>query len=65
MQDVYINDIGIFLPNSPVTNDEIEPLLGMVGQRPSKARKIVLRNNGIQKRYYAINPQTGKMSHTN
>ncbi|MDX8378037.1 MAG: beta-ketoacyl-ACP synthase III [Mariprofundales bacterium] len=65
MQDVYINDVGIYLPNKPVHNDDIESILGMVGNRPSKARKIVLRNNGIKKRYYAIDPVSGKPTHTN
>lgn len=65
MQDVYINDIGIFLPNNPVQNEDIEPLLGIVGNRPSKARKIVLRNNGIKTRYYAVNAQNGTPTHSN
>lgn len=65
MQDAYINDMGTFLPNNPVHNDDIESLLGMVGQRPSKARKIVLRSNGIKTRYYAIDPNTGESTHSN
>lgn len=65
MQDVYINDIGTFLPNNPVQNDDIESLLGMIDNRPSKARKIVLRNNGIKTRYYAISPATGAITHSN
>lgn len=65
MQDVYINDIGTFLPNKPVQNNDIESLLGMVGSRPSKARKVVLRNNGIKTRYYAVCPKTGEATHSN
>lgn len=65
MQDVYINDIGTFLPNKPVQNNDIESLLDMVGSRPSKARKIVLRNNGIKTRYYAVCPETGEATHSN
>jgi len=65
MCDVYINDLGRFLPNAPVSNDEMEKILGMVGTRPSKARKIVLRNNGIKSRYYAIDPENGEISHSN
>jgi len=65
IQDVYINDIGTYLPNKTVQNDDIESLLGMVGDRPSKARKIVLRNNGIKTRYYAVCPETGKTTHSN
>jgi len=61
----YITDLASFLPNDPVSNDRIEAVLGMVAGRPSRSRKIVLRNNGIQTRYYAINPLTGKHTHTN
>jgi 3-oxoacyl-[acyl-carrier-protein] synthase-3 len=61
----YITDIAGFLPNAPVDNDHIEDVLGMVGGRPSRSRKIVLRNNGIQTRHYAIDPATGRHTHTN
>ena len=53
---VYITRSSAFLPNAPVDNDNIENVLGMVGGRPSRARRIVLRNNGIRERYYAIDP---------
>jgi len=41
----------------------MEKVLGMVGGKPSKARAIVLRNNGIKTRYYAL--KDGKKTHTN
>jgi 3-oxoacyl-[acyl-carrier-protein] synthase-3 len=41
----------------------MESVLGMVNQKPSKARAIVLRNNGIKTRYYAF--RNGKSTHTN
>jgi 3-oxoacyl-[acyl-carrier-protein] synthase III len=62
---VYITDIASFLPNAPVGNDEIENVLGRVNGRPSRSRKIVLRNNGILTRHYAIDPVTGRHTHTN
>ncbi|UCV10210.1 beta-ketoacyl-ACP synthase III [Dechloromonas denitrificans] len=62
---VYITGSSTFLPNAPVGNDEIENILGMVGGKPSRARRIVLRNNGIRQRYYAIDPATGQATHTN
>jgi len=65
MKTAYINDIAIFLPNEPVDNSEIEEVLGMVGGRPSRSRNIVLRNNGIKTRYYAIDRRTGKYTHNN
>jgi 3-oxoacyl-[acyl-carrier-protein] synthase-3 len=49
-----------FLPLEPVGNDAMEAVLGMVGGRPSKARRIVLRNNGIRTRHYALDPQSGE-----
>ncbi|XZF15599.1 beta-ketoacyl-ACP synthase III [Chitinophagaceae bacterium MMS25-I14] len=62
MRPVYITRLSKFLPNEPVANDEMEQVLGMVGGKPSKARAIVLRNNGIKKRYYAF--RNGKSTHT-
>jgi 3-oxoacyl-[acyl-carrier-protein] synthase-3 len=43
----------------------METVLGLAGRRPSRARKVILRSNGIVSRYYAIDPQTGKASHSN
>jgi 3-oxoacyl-[acyl-carrier-protein] synthase-3 len=61
----YITDIAAFLPNDPIDNDKMEELLGMVNQLPSRTRKIILRNNRIKSRYYAIDPATGITTHTN
>lgn len=58
-QEVYINKITAFLPNEPVENDDMEKILGQVGDRPSRARKLILRNNKITQRYYAIDRKTG------
>jgi len=62
--DVYINKTSIFLPNEPVLNEEMESFLGFINKKPSKSRKIVLRNNGIKTRYYALDKQS-KSTHTN
>ncbi len=62
---VYINGTSVFLPNAPVGNDDIETVLGMIAGKPSRARRIVLRNNGIRQRHYAIDPTTGAPTHTN
>ena len=61
---VYITRLAKFLPNAPVSNDEMEDVLGRIGGRPSRGRRIVLRNNGIKTRYYAIDAQ-GHLTHTN
>ncbi len=63
--DVFINDIAAFLPNDPVSNDEMESVLGMINNIPSRTRKLILRNNRIKTRYYAIDPVSGKPTHTN
>lgn len=63
MRPVYITRLSKFLPNDPVANDEIENVLGMVNGKPSKARSIVLRKNGIKTRYYAF--RNGKSTHSN
>ncbi len=63
--NAYITDIAAFLPNEPVDNQNIEKVLGMVHQTPSRTRAIILRNNKIRERYYAIDPDTGRITHTN
>lgn len=63
--NVYINDLASFLPNEPVDNDNIEQVLGLVQDTPSRTKKMILRNNKITSRYYAIDPKTGKSTHTN
>ena len=63
--NAYISDVSCFLPNEPVNNDEMEPILGMANDIPSRTRKIILRNNKIKTRYYAVAPQSGKTTHTN
>ena len=50
----YITRTSAFLPNAPLENDRVEAVLGQVGERPSRVRRIVQRNNGIRRRYYAI-----------
>ena len=63
--DVFINDVSAFLPNEPVTNDAIEDVLGRVRGVPSKAKRLVLKSNQITRRYYALDPQTGRLTHSN
>ena len=65
MKDVYINDIAAYLPNEAVDNENIERVLGQVGDRPSRAKRLILRSNKIKTRYYAIDPNTRQASHTN
>jgi 3-oxoacyl-[acyl-carrier-protein] synthase-3 len=62
--EVYINSTAAWFPNEPVSNDEMEQYLGYINNKPSKSKKIVLRNNGIKNRYYALE-KGGKSTHTN
>lgn len=62
---VYITEMSAFLPNKPVSNEEMDKILDVVEQVPTRIKKIILRSNDIQTRYYAIDPETGKTTHTN
>lgn len=64
MKDVYITKIAKFLPNKPIDNDQMEAKLGIIDGKASKARRIVLRNNRIKQRYYAIDAD-GNVTHNN
>jgi len=61
----YITRSAVCLPNAPVDNDRVEAVLGQVGERPSRVRRVVQRSNGIKQRYYAVDPATGRPTHTN
>ncbi len=64
-RDVYITHTASFLPNDPLDNDTMESVLGQAGPKPSRARRTILRSNGIHTRYYAIDPKTRQRTHTN
>ena len=62
--NVYITKASKYLPNDPIGNEQMESYLGLINQNASKARRIVLRNNGILKRYYALDAE-GNPTHSN
>ncbi|MEO8117226.1 MAG: beta-ketoacyl-ACP synthase III [Bacteroidota bacterium] len=64
MAEVYINKTSHFFPNNPVPNEDMELYLGYINGLPSKSKPIVLRNNGIINRYYALD-KNRKSTHTN
>ncbi|MEA2787340.1 MAG: 3-oxoacyl-[acyl-carrier-protein] synthase, partial [Candidatus Eremiobacteraeota bacterium] len=64
MLDVYINGFGAFFPGPPVGNDEMESYLGRIGGKPSRYRALVLRNNKIRSRHYALDT-AGVAQHSN
>jgi 3-oxoacyl-[acyl-carrier-protein] synthase-3 len=63
VRPVYITRLSKFLPNDPVSNEEIETVIGKVSEKSSRAQIAVLRNNGIKTRYYAF--RDGKSTHSN
>ena len=64
LHKVYINNTSSFLPNDPISNEDMESYLGLINNYPSKSKSIVLRNNGIKTRYYALTRES-KPTHTN
>jgi len=63
-RSVYITKLTSFLPNDPVSNEEMENILGRINNQSSKAKPLILRNNQIKTRYYASDKE-GNTTHTN
>jgi 3-oxoacyl-[acyl-carrier-protein] synthase III len=61
---VHLTRTGTFLPGQPVDNDSMEERLGVVGDKRSRYRRAVLRNNGITSRHYALD-EHGEQTHLN
>ena len=64
MRNVYINKVAVFLPNKPVSNEEMEDYIGLIGGKPSRVRSIVLKQNGIKTRHYGLDKEH-KITHSN
>ncbi len=64
MKNVYITNLSKFLPNQAIPNDKMELYLGMIGSKPSLAKRLVLNRNKIRSRYYALDTE-GNPTHTN
>ncbi len=64
MNEVYITRLSKFFPNEAVSCEEMEEYLGMINNKKSRGKAIVLHNNGIKTRYYALD-KSGKATHTN
>ncbi len=63
--NAFINAVSAFLPGKPVGNGELGQFLGEVDKVSARTRQIILTNNGIKTRYYAVDPETGGITHTN
>ncbi len=61
----YITAVSSFLPGEAVDNDAIDLYLGQADRISRRTRKMILANNGISTRYYAIDPSSGLATHTN
>ncbi|EPR65274.1 beta-ketoacyl-ACP synthase III [Cyclobacterium qasimii] len=64
MNEVYITAAGTFLPNKPVSNDEMEDFLGRIGGKDSRIKERILKQNGIKTRYYALD-KSQETTHSN
>jgi len=63
--NAFITAVSAWFPGAPVSNEDLDKYLGTVNRISAKTRQIILANNGIKSRYYAIDPKTGKTTHTN
>lgn len=61
---VFITQTSSFFPNKPILNEEMEDFIGKIGGVPSRVKPIILRQNGIKTRYYALN-RNQQITHTN
>ena len=63
--DAFITDLSFFLPGKAVDNTAIERYLGSVDRLAARTRKMILASNGIERRHYAIDPESGAATHSN
>ena len=61
---VFITGIETFFPNRGVANEEMEDFLGLIGDKSSRVKSIVLRQNGIKNRFYALDKKQN-ITHSN
>lgn len=65
MGSVYIVKTAKFLPGKAVKNSEIDHYFSVFSTGHKIAKRITLQNNRIKERYYAVDPETKTMTHTN
>jgi 3-oxoacyl-[acyl-carrier-protein] synthase-3 len=64
LKTAFVTSAGAYLPGEPVTNEQIEQRLGLVGNKASRLRRRILESNGILTRHYAIDAE-GQPTHLN
>lgn len=62
--NVFITGTSCYFPNNPVFNEDMENYLGLIAGKKSRVKSIILKQNGIKQRYYALTKEQ-KMTHTN
>ena len=62
-RSVYLTATGAFLPGEPVPSAEMERYIGKINDKRSRLGRLVLRQNGIETRHYALTPE-GEHLHT-
>lgn len=62
--DVFITGTSCYFPNNPVSNEDMEDFLGLIAGKHSRVKPIILKQNGIKQRYYALT-KNQKITHTN
>lgn len=61
----HIIATSAFLPGTPVDNDSLDQYLGAVDRLSARTRRMILANNGIMHRHYAVDPHSGDPTHSN
>lgn len=62
--NAFITSVSSYLPNNPVSNKEMEDYIGLINNKQSRVKSVVLRQNGISNRYYALDKEH-RITHTN
>ena len=64
MQDTYLTAAGAFLPGLPVSNDAIAQKIGLIDAQSERLGRLILRQNRIKTRHYAID-DAGQITQSN
>lgn len=51
---MFLKKTSSYFPNASVDNESIEDYIGKIGCKSSRVKNLVLRQNGIKSRYYAL-----------
>ena len=62
--DVFITGTSSYFPNNPVSNEDMEDFLGLIAGKHSRVKPIILKQNGIKQRYYALT-KSQEITHSN